>query len=209
MAPGKNAIEQAIMKQTLAPELVKAGLLTDEAIMEQLQVQFQPHLFGILVRRYQSALIRRCLGFVKNEDTARDLAQEVFIKVFLQLASFRQDARFSHWLFTIAHNTSVDYLRRQKKEIFCESTPERFESSETMAELDPELPVELSLQLLDELLNQIPSDDKLLLTLKYYHKTSIKELQARLNLTESAVKMRLKRAREKISRLYQKMHALP
>lgn len=65
-----------------------------------------------------------------------------------------------------------------------------------------EVPQEVSLQILDQLLDTISPEEKLLLLLKYKEKHSIKDIQTSLNLSESAVKMRLKRAKEKINALY-------
>jgi RNA polymerase sigma-70 factor (ECF subfamily) len=141
---------------------------------------------------------------VRDEDIARDLTQEIFVKLFLQLSTFKQTAKFSNWLFAIANNASLDYLRRQKKILHTAISQELSEEIGELSDLEADISEELTTQILEELLNQIPPEDKLLLLLKYKEKIPIKDIQISLNLSESAVKMRLKRAREKINRLYVK-----
>ena len=67
--------------------------------------------FEALVRRYDRRVLRLALRFV-GEDEARDIYQEVFLKVFCSLARFRQESRFETWLYRIATNICLDHLRR-------------------------------------------------------------------------------------------------
>ncbi len=179
--------------------------LSDEMMVERLKESFDPKLFATLTERYKKKIVQRCQSMVKDEDAAQDLTQEVFIKVFLKLDSYRQESKFSVWLDAIVHNTCLDYLRKSKKNYHEKITEKLADSVEDLSEGETELSQELSLQILEELLVQIPPEDKMILLLKYHEKIPIKGIQTALNLGESAVKMRLKRARERVNKLYQKL----
>ncbi len=70
--------------------------------------------FGELVRLYDQQVLRLVLRIVASPEDARDLYQEVFLKVFRSLDRFRFDSRFSTWLYRIVMNVCLDHLRRQK-----------------------------------------------------------------------------------------------
>lgn len=181
--------------------------ISDEVIIQQLAQEFNAKLFATLVNRYRDKVVSRCKTLVKDEDLAQDLTQEVFVKVFLRLGSFKSEAKFSTWLDTIATNTCLDHLRKDKsKKTFHEKITDKLSDSVSdLTELEEDIPEELSIQILEELLSQLPPEDKMILLLKYDEKTPIKEIQTILNLSESAVKMRLKRARERITKLHKKL----
>ncbi len=71
--------------------------------------------FQLLVELYQDKVYNTCLGFVRNESDADDLTQEVFIEVFLKINTFRGKASFSTWLYRIAVNKSLEFIRKQKR----------------------------------------------------------------------------------------------
>lgn len=82
-----------------------------------------------IVRRYERPVFGLILRMVRDRAEAEDLAQEVFVKAFRALDGFHLDRRFSSWIFKIAHNTTIDHLRRRGAVLV------PLESEET--ELDP------------------------------------------------------------------------
>jgi RNA polymerase sigma-70 factor, ECF subfamily len=70
--------------------------------------------FQKLVETHQDMIFRVCYGFVKNADDAEDLTQEVFIQVFKNINSFRGESGISTWMYRIAVNKSINFLRQQK-----------------------------------------------------------------------------------------------
>lgn len=83
--------------------LVEAGRRGDQAA------------YGELVLRYEQRLVRVVYRFVHNMETAEDLAQETFLKVYDRLEQFDSSRRFGPWLFRIGVNLTLDYLRRKKR----------------------------------------------------------------------------------------------
>lgn len=71
--------------------------------------------FRKLVEEYQDKVYNTCLGFVKNEEEADDLSQEVFVEVFSSVHSFRGDSRLSTWIYRIAVTKSLESLRSKKR----------------------------------------------------------------------------------------------
>ena len=71
--------------------------------------------FNFLMTQNREEVYRHCLGIVKNEEVAKDLTQETFVHAFQHLSSFRREARFSTWLWRIAHNLSLSYLKNPPK----------------------------------------------------------------------------------------------
>ncbi len=68
--------------------------------------------FEEIVQRYDRRVLRIALRFVRSEEDARDIYQEVFLRVYRSLSRFRKDSRFETWLFRIVTNTCLDHLRR-------------------------------------------------------------------------------------------------
>ena len=158
--------------------------------------------FSVLTDRYQPYILKKCISYVKDRDAAEDLAQEILIKVFTELDHFRSEAKFSTWLFAIIHHTCVDYLRRNKKSVRKVLTVKLADSLGEWLDDNEELDEVKTIELMDALLEQLSPEDKLILLLKYKEKHSIQDIVLAMHLSESAVKMRLKRAREKMNHLY-------
>ena len=69
-------------------------------------------LFEELYDRYAPMVYNKCYGFAKNMDEAKDLTQDVFLRVFIKLASFKGNSKFSTWLFAFTYNHCVNYVTR-------------------------------------------------------------------------------------------------
>lgn len=179
----------------------KLEMITDEALVAACRKNDR-EAWGELYNRYYNKVFHKCLSFVKNHDEAFDLAEEALLKAFSHLNGFRGDASFSTWLFTITHRHCLEALRKNNKrlseshdleeEIRSQADPEREAS---FNEGDPKA---LMLTLIDVL----PGNEKQLLLLKYSQGESIEALQEKFNLSQSAIKMRLKRTKEKLNHLY-------
>jgi len=160
-------------------------------------------LFGILYDRYARKVYNKCYGFSKSDDEAEDLTQDVFLMLFVKLGSFKGKSKFSSWLYSLTYNFCVNYVNRNKERKMSDQS-DQIENSEH------KLPVEIDdLDLfqmrsgkLKKALNMISPEDKTLLLLKYQDDVSIKDLSALMEIGESAVKMRLKRAKSKILETY-------
>jgi RNA polymerase sigma-70 factor (ECF subfamily) len=176
--------------------------LTDEEIVLKLNTEFDPEVFSILVERHRSLIKYKCLRYVKNRDVAEDLCQDILIKLYLKMNTFKSGSLFTTWLYSIIHNHCMDYLKKNRKELHQDITEELSGEVGELLEYDEIISDEMSEKLLSGLLDQITPEGKLILLLKYKERKSIKDIQIALNISESAVKMRLSRAKDKINRLY-------
>src|SRR2546425_392172 len=91
--------------------LAKPGALADGELVTS-ALSGREACFEELVRRYQRPIAAYVYRMVGNYDSALDLTQEIFIKVYGSLARYRSEFKFSTWIYKIAHNCAVDHLRR-------------------------------------------------------------------------------------------------
>ena len=175
---------------------------TDEEIILRLQTDFNSELFSVLIDRHRAMIKIKCMTYVKDLDTAEDLCQDILVKLYLKIGTFKSGSRFTTWLFSIIRNHCMDYLKKNSRVMHQEITEELSNELGEMLEYEDEPSLDISEDLLNSLLEQITPEGKLILLLKYKEKKTIREIQTALNINESTVKMRLKRAKDKINRLY-------
>jgi len=89
-------------------------LINETELIERLK-QGDETAFKTIVEQWQDMVYNTILGIVQNETEAEDLAQDVFIKVFEKIGTFKGDAKFSTWLYRIATTTALDHLRSKKR----------------------------------------------------------------------------------------------
>lgn len=179
---------------------------TDEALAQEIINSRDTTAFGILYDRYEKMVYNKCYQFVSNKEEAKDLAHDVFLQVFIKINTFKGTAKFSSWLYSVCYNFCVNYINRNKeKKISSQSNDIDEEYSLSQDEVSDETLLELKAEKLQKALVLIPPEDKMILQMKYQDDISIKELQQVLEISESAVKMRLARAKEKLITIYNKI----
>lgn len=173
--------------------------LTDEALVEAIVKTNDTMMFEVLYDRYATMVYNKCYGFANGVDEAKDLTQDVFLRVFVKLASFKGKSKFSTWLYAFTYNHCVNYVTRNTaKKIEKQSI-----SSDTIENIGEEVDSTQEFQNmrvahLKKVMELISPQEKMILLLKYQDNLSIKELADAMEIDESAVKMRLKRAKEKL-----------
>ena len=181
------------------------GLSDLEIIHLYLENQ-QPEYFSELYSRYNGKVYYKCLSLLQSESIAKDATQEIFVKLFLNLSKFGEKAKFSTWVYSITYNYCIDFIRKKKRSdiLFSEDIEKASEVIEEDIE-DKEL-LEMEIGKLKRVLDAIPPGDKAILMMKYQDELSIKEISAALNKSESAIKMRLKRAKAKAQMVYNTLY---
>ncbi|MFN4145048.1 MAG: RNA polymerase sigma factor [Runella sp.] len=171
---------------------------TDEQLV-RLYVDTQRNtFFEELYERYSDKVYRKCLSFVKDQAKAEDFTHDIFLKLIVRIGTFKESSKFSTWLFSVTYNYCMDQLRLNKKtaEEELSETIDAIDESEDLEE------IEMQTARLKEVLAQISPEERTILLMKYQDDFSIKEIADTFGLTESAVKMRLKRSKEKLKKKY-------
>jgi len=174
--------------------------LKDEDIISMITNERKSELFQLLYDKYHSKVGDKCYSLLKNKELARETAQDIFTKVYENLDSFKGKSSFSSWLYSITYNYCIDYLRAKKKLHYPEwnrdnEIPEIIDESE-------ELTNEISYDRFMEMLDLLHTEEKALLLMKYNDDISIKSIAEALRISESAAKMRIKRAKTRLVFLY-------
>uniref|UniRef100_UPI00404B3907 RNA polymerase sigma factor n=1 Tax=Gelidibacter sp. TaxID=2018083 RepID=UPI00404B3907 len=180
--------------------------ISDEELVKAIVKSNDTVLFEVLYDRYSKIVYNKCYGFAKDEDEAKDLTQDVFLKLFVKLITFKGTSKFSTWLYAFTYNHCVNYVTRSTQKKIEKQAIESsgLENVSDESEEDDDSIHMMKVEYLKEALDQISPDEKMILLLKYQDLLSVKELETVLGIGESAVKMRLKRAKERLINAYTK-----
>jgi RNA polymerase sigma factor (sigma-70 family) len=177
---------------------------TSNATDAQLVARVQQHdnnALGELYRRYFGKVYQKCLTMLRDDDAAFDLAEESLMKAFENLKGFRGQSSFSTWLYTITHRHCLEAIRKQKKTIV-DSADELSESQQPSADLADAYDSEEQHAIMLALVDALPKPERDLLVAKYTQGESIEQLQESYAASQSAIKMRLMRTKEKLNHWY-------
>lgn len=180
--------------------------MTDEEAIEAYLATQNTNYFNVLYDRYSSKVFGKCFSLLKSEAKAQDAAQEIFVKVLLNLSKFSGRSKFSTWLYSITYNFCIDVIRKNKKDVGVLVDDINAYGDEVADDIEDAQILETSVVRLKEVLNEIPAGDKAILLMKYQDEFSIKDICEILNKSESAIKMKIKRAKEKFVKTYKEMY---
>jgi RNA polymerase sigma factor (sigma-70 family) len=174
---------------------------TDEELVKLFVDTQQNRFFEKLYERYADKVYHKCISFVKDGAKAEDLTHDIFLKLIFKLGTFKEDAKFSTWLYSITYNHCMDQLRTNKKrgEVFQEEPLEVPDDIDLNVMFDGD---DVEAKNLKTALDQLTVDEKGILFMKYMDDLSIRDIADIFKVTESAVKMRLLRSREKLRKKY-------
>ncbi len=161
--------------------------------------------FGKLYEKYFPRLYNYIRWKVSNDQTAQDLASEVFMKVLKKIHTYeaQHGVLFSTWLFAIARNTVIDYYRTQKN--ISPHSEEILSNIMAQESLEKNIETLLLISQIQELLKELPDRQAEIIQLKYFADRSNKEISHMLNISEKTVSSYLSRG---IDEVYQKLHSL-
>lgn len=161
--------------------------------------------FEALVVRYQAQIYNLCLRMTGNPDDASDMTQEAFLKVWRHLDSFHFDSSFSTWLYRLASNCCLDFLRSQKRHPTVSLTVENDDEEDQILDVTDTAPTpeEHAIsaeekELLRLAMLQLEEEQRQILTLRVVNDLSYTEIAEILDVKEGTVKSRLSRARENL-----------
>jgi RNA polymerase sigma factor (sigma-70 family) len=175
----------------------------DDQILIEKALAGSESAFRILLERYKDAVQRIILKIVRNQDEAQDLVQETFMKAFGSLSSYRCEYRFTTWLYKIAANNCIDYLR--KKRLISVSLDQPLETKDGQVTIElpdwtynPEVDLtsrQRSLSI-DAAIDSLPPKYREVIVFRHKRDKSYEEIAEILGIPVGTVKARIFRARE-------------
>ena len=155
--------------------------------------------YASLVNKHKNLVFTIAVKILKNREDAEELAQDVFIKAFEVLNTFKKESKFSTWLYRIAFNMAVSKTRKKKLPTVNLETEiiENFSIDDIVPDMQ-ELSNEEQKNCIDKALNVLPYEENIIITLFYYDDKSIEEISEITSLTISNVKVKLHRIRKKL-----------
>jgi len=183
--------------------------LTDIEIVEKVR-KGDKEAFSLIVERYQKGLINLLFPLMRNYEEAIELCQEVFLKVYSHLDQYDSNYKFSTWIYKIANNLAIDFLRKGTPKI--DSIDEENENEEKKieiesTELNPHECLEKKM-VEEEILSAISSLEPLsreLIILRHIHFRSYEEMAKITNLPVGTVKNKIFRARRELMKKLEKI----
>jgi len=160
--------------------------------------------YAELMKRYRRPVYHMILKMVRNVDDAEDLTIEAFAKAFKNLSRFKQDYTFSTWLFRIATNNTIDFIRKKKLETMSLDTSFKDDSGDSItidvegSDLNPmeEAIKSQKAELVRIFVDKLPPKYQRLVKLRYFDELSYEEIAQELEAPLGTVKAQLHRARE-------------
>ncbi|MCK9203688.1 MAG: RNA polymerase sigma factor [Saccharofermentanaceae bacterium] len=151
--------------------------------------------FEVLIDRYQKTIFNMALKMVGDVETAKDITQDVFVKTFEKMGSFDFNHRFFSWIYRIALNQTLNYLKTKPP-------IGRLKGTETTIIDDNSAPdYERNRKILHAGLQSLPADYRVLLLLKYFCGLSYEEIAETTKIPMKKVRSRLYIAREQLSKI--------
>jgi RNA polymerase sigma factor (sigma-70 family) len=175
---------------------------SDEELVKLFVLTQNNSFFEELYGRYADKVYRKCLTLVKDTARAEDFTHDIFLKLIVKLGSFKEEARFSTWLYSITYNYCMDQLRVNKKrgETSLEDEVDVIDEDVDVSVLFEEKDADA--KRLHRAIDNLNTEERSILMMKYLDDLSIRDIASVFRITESAVKMRLLRSRESLRRKY-------
>jgi RNA polymerase sigma factor (sigma-70 family) len=161
--------------------------------------------FSYLVESHKDHVFNLALRICGNYEDAEEIAQDSFMKAYRSLSKFRMESSFSTWLYRIVYNTAISHVRSRKDTMLSiEEFPADATDFLSNNFSEEEADAEYRSALVNFALKKINSDERALITLYYYEELSMDDLSEITGISKSNVKVKLYRARQKMSEIIEK-----
>ena len=186
----------------------------DYMLLRKALVDNDQQAYAELMSLYRDSIYYMLVRMVKNKDDAEDLTLMTFGKAFRYLDKYTPKYAFSTWLYRIALNNSIDFLRMKnnmpqyfEEDLYTSSTTSIIDQSEDNLLRNPEEEIidKQRLQLLRAAVSELPERYRRVIELRYYEDLAYEEIAERLGLTLSNVKIQIMRAKQMLSELMKPM----
>ena len=155
--------------------------------------------YASLVDKHKNMVFTIALKIVRNREDAEEIAQDVFVKAYQSLATFKKESKFSTWLYRIVYNAAISKTRKRN----IETTNLKYDIVENYSEDDinenlNRLDSNEQKTIINTVLKKLNPEDHILVTLYYFEEKSVDEISEIVNISPSNVKVKLFRIRKKL-----------
>jgi RNA polymerase sigma factor (sigma-70 family) len=189
--PPSRSDKRKLESRTEDSEIIALALAGDNRGYQRLMDKYHDPIFNFIFR------------MIREREQVEDLTQEAFIKAFASLSSFNDEYAFSTWLYKIATNNSIDYIRKKKLQMFSIDKPIEsrdsdfsFELPDDSYEADRDLITGQRVAMLNEAIDRLPEKYRMVIRLRHVEERSYEEIAKQLKLPIGTVKAHIFRARE-------------
>ncbi len=179
--------------------------MKDEELVERLK-KGNIWAFEELIKRYKRRIYAIILSIVRDRDESEDLVQEVFLKVYEGIGKFRGKSSFYTWLYRIAVNVALSYLKKAKREL---EFREEIKDPQHFKDIEEDLIKEEFVDSIFKEANTLPKKEKLVFILKFHNDLSNSEIAEVLGISKDSVKANLYHALKRIRKKLKQKGLLP
>lgn len=170
----------------------------DEIHIIQCILKGETALYEYFLDTYGQQVFTLVARIVSNQEDAEELTQDIFLKAFQHLSSFKGNSSFSTWIYSIAYNTAISSARKKKLETFVMDDALLTNISDTQVDETLNDEGEEQIAKLNRAIERLNPEEQALISLFYYEEKTLNEVALILGLTESNAKVKLYRIRKKI-----------
>ena len=200
--------ERDVIQRNISSTLSKhTPLPTDEKELVERFQNGEQEAFNELVNRYHGKVYNLVYKYVPNSETAKDLSQEIFIKAYRALPNFKRQSAFYSWLYRIAVNLCIDFIRQQKRgqTLSFDDLPTVGNDEPAFNDVSPLPPDQLETkelgQIIGQAVQQLPPKQQHVFNLRYHDGLQLKEIAAQLDRSEGTIKAHLHHAHKRLRTL--------
>jgi RNA polymerase sigma-70 factor (ECF subfamily) len=174
-------------------------MLVDESIIEGC-IAGKRDAQSALYRKYASVMMAICLRYAQSRDEAEDILSEAFLKIFMNIRTYRSEGSFEGWMKRIMINHALNYYRKSRKNPFLEDINDINERDILNDETPPAEHAPVSAEVLVALVQTLPKGYRMVFNLYVFEEYSHKEISVMLNISENTSKTQLLKARKMLRR---------
>jgi len=178
------------MEKKEEEKILRECLNGDEESMRTLVLEYQRKIFNYFFRN------------INNRETASELSQEVFLKVFSKLHTYKFKYRFSTWIYSISHNLLIDYFRKKKDIVFSKYSANEDGSIEfpdsNQISMEDKIISKRTKKKLWESISELPREYREIITMRYISNLKYKQISKILNMPMGTLKNKIYRIKKKL-----------
>jgi RNA polymerase sigma-70 factor (ECF subfamily) len=185
----------------------------DDRVFARRAAEGDDRAFAVLVRRYERGLYNLAYRMTHDPEQARDLTQEIFVRVHRSLRKYDPVYPFTSWIYRVGSNLCIDWIRRRRLDTVSLDAPSPSGEEGPTRELpDPkhgpgeELERRQRSAILADCLTKLPEAHRMILVLRHQRELSYEEIAVALDLPLGTVKARIHRAREAFRKILERDH---